>query len=64
MKFKFGDRVKVINGFYKMAEGDVISYRGNPLEYFFVGWIKINSMREEIKAWINEKDLSKINKEK
>lgn len=62
MKFLFGDRAKVIAGFYKGAVGRIADYKKFPMEncyddYYFDGY-KIGA--GFIIAWINEKELEKV----
>lgn len=61
---KFGDRVRVISGFYKGLEGIVTDYRidnfGN-IDYYFEGSKIINELcLKEIGTWINPNELEKI----
>jgi len=57
MKFLFGDRVKVVSGFYQGAIGFVSDYSGPDNKYYFDGY-KVGA--RFIRAWINELELKKV----
>jgi len=69
---KFGDKVKVISGFYEGIEGiitdeklkliDLDTFHPKSVKmYYFEGEKLINSMCiHEVRTWVNEKELEKI----
>ena len=61
MKFLFGDRVKVIGGFYQKLEGFVTDYSGVDNKYYFEGRFNTSEYSfREISTWINEAELEKM----
>ena len=60
MKFLFGDRVKVVGGFYQGIEGIVFDYSGIDNKYYFEGYVESEMCAREIKTWINEAELEKM----
>ncbi len=57
MKFLFGDKVKVINGFYKDSIGVVTDYCATDSNYYFEGGKYGDPTFASIKHWIPESDL-------
>jgi len=66
MKFKFGDSVIVKDGFYKGSTGIIISYELKILEHieYEIEAHKIddNNVFREVRCWIDELDLEKVEK--
>jgi hypothetical protein len=61
MKFLFGDKVKIVGGFYQGIEGIVLDYSGVDNKYYFEGRFNISEYSfREINTWINEKELEKV----
>jgi hypothetical protein len=59
MQFLFGNKVKVIGGFYTGIEGCVVDYSSVDNKYYFEGYQEHVWGAREIKTWINEYDLEK-----
>jgi ribosomal protein L24 len=63
MKFLFGDKVKVVGGFYRGIEGIVIDVSPDgKSSYYFAGYVDCEMGAREIKTWINEAELEKMEK--
>jgi ribosomal protein L24 len=64
MKFLFGDKVKVVGGFYRGIEGIVIDVSPDgKSSYYFEGYVDYETAyAREIKTWINEAELEKMEK--
>jgi len=60
MKFLFGHKVKVIGGFYTGIEGSVFDYSGVDNKYYFEGYTENVWGIREVKTWINEAELEKV----
>lgn len=60
MKFLFGDRVKVVSGFYQGIEGVVTDYSDVEKKCYFEGCVESEMCAREIKTWINVFELVKV----
>ena len=59
MKFLFGDKVKVVGGFYQEVYGVITDYSGVENKYYVEGYKRWNERIQLITAWINESELVK-----
>ena len=60
MKLKYGDRIKVISGFYEGLLGVVSDYNSVELSYYVEMTNTICNQFTSFTAWIKETDLEKI----
>ena len=61
MELKYGNRVRVINGFYKGLTGIVSDWMNEPTRYYVEMTSTVRNQFTNPSAWILEEDLEKIN---